>query len=87
MYMINVAYFIIIIFRFGRIVCWKGHIQLRKYLKRWEALIQRSKQNAESGVEIARLRNALCNMKATLHDLTNKEEIAASLAAERALNR
>ena len=49
--------------------------------------MDKSKQHSESGVEIARLRNELCNLKATLHDLTNQDEVAASLAAERALNR
>ena len=74
-------------YRFGRIMGWKGHNQVRKYLHRWRSMVERSKQYNESGVEIARLRSELCNMKATLHDLTNKDEIAASLAAERALNR
>jgi hypothetical protein len=53
----------------------------------WRSMVERSKQYNESGVEIARLRNELCNLKAALHDLTNKDEIAASLAAERSLNR
>lgn len=50
-------------------------------------MVDRSKQYNESGVEIARLRSEVCNLKAVLHDLTNKEEVAASLAAERSLNR
>lgn len=65
----------------------KGHNQMRKYIQRWASLVDRSKLHSESGVEIARLRNQLCNLKATLHDLTNQDEAAASLAAERALNR
>lgn len=73
--------------RFGRIVSLKGHNQMRKYIQRWASLVDRSKLYSESGVEIARLRNQLCNLKATLHDLTNQDEAAASLAAERALNR
>lgn len=73
--------------RFGRIVSLKGHNQMRKYIQRWASLVDRSKLHSESGVEIARLRNQLCNLKATLHDLTNQDEAAASLAAERALNR
>lgn len=60
---------------------------MRKYIQRWASLVDRSKLHSESGVEIARLRNQLCNLKATLHDLTNQDEAAASLAAERALNR
>jgi hypothetical protein len=60
---------------------------MRKYMHRWRSLVERSKQYNESGVEIARLRSELCNLKASLHDLTNKDEIAASLAAEKALNR
>lgn len=73
--------------RFGRIISLKGHNQMRKYIQRWASLVDRSKLHSESGVEIARLRNQLCNLKATLHDLTNQDEAAASLAAERALNR
>ncbi len=73
--------------RFGRIIGLKGHNQMRKYIQRWASLVDRSKLHSESGVEIARLRNQLCNLKATLHDLTNQDEAAASLAAERALNR
>lgn len=74
-------------FRFGRIIGWKGCTQLRKYMHRWRSMVDRSKQYNESGVEIARLRSEVCNLKAVLHDLTNKEEVAASLAAERSLNR
>jgi hypothetical protein len=73
--------------RFGRVLGWKGHTQMRKFFKRWEGVLERTKQYAESGSEIAKLRNELCNLKATLHDLTNKDEVASSLAAERSLNR
>jgi len=38
-------------------------------------------------MQIAKLRNELCNLKATLHELINQDEVAASLAAEKALNR
>jgi hypothetical protein len=56
-------------------------------MHRWRSLVERSKQYNESGIEIARLRNEVCNLKAQLHDLTNKEEVSAHLAAERSMNR
>jgi len=73
--------------RFGRILAHKGEFQMRRFWKRWEALMTSSRHSTQSGAEIAKLRNQLCNLKATLHDLTNQDEVAASLAAERAMSR
>ena len=76
-----------IVHRFGRVISSKGLLQLRRSFKRWELCVRKTTGSIEASMQIAKLRNELCNLKATLHELTNQDEMAASLAAEKALNR
>jgi hypothetical protein len=78
---------LLVVHRFGRVIGSKGVLQLRRSFKRWEQCVQKTASSIEAALQIAKLRNELCNLKATLHELTNQDEMAASLAAEKALNR
>eukprot|EP01034_Spumella_vulgaris_P023370 gene23370-29583_t len=73
--------------RFGRVIGSHGRDVIRKSFRVWERAIQHTRLAGKSSEEVAALKYELCNLKATLHDMTNKSEVAANLAAERALNR
>ncbi len=73
--------------RFGRIVGTKGRDQLRRFFRRWNQASSSEKTTARNSDELARIKYELVNVKAALHDAVSKCEMAANLAAERALNR
>lgn len=74
-------------FRFARIIGAKGNEQIRRYFRLWQKITQKHLTLSATAQETAKLKLEICNLKAKVHDVTNKSEIAANLAAERALNR
>ena len=73
--------------RMFRISGFKALLAVRPYFQRWVRRCRGEQQDAKVSAEAAGLRIELCNLKAAMHDLTQKDDVATSLAAERALNR
>jgi len=73
--------------RFGRVLSGKGLHQLQRYFHRWEQCVRKTVSSLTTSMENAKLRSELCNLKAMLHELTDRDEVVAGLAAEKALNR
>ncbi len=65
----------------------RGKDRIRRLFNVWERATQQSRVAGRTSEEVATLKYEMCNLKATLHDVTGKSELAANLAAERALNR
>ena len=85
--MINMFIAWVIYGRFGRFLSGKGLHQLQRCFHRWEQCVRKTASSLATSMENAKLRSELCNLKAMLHDLTDRDEVVAGLAAEKALNR
>jgi hypothetical protein len=73
--------------RFGRILTYFGHTGLKAVFRKWEknALAVKAEQKLDQ--VRAELRYEMCGMAYKIHELTSDNTLAASLAAERALNK
>jgi hypothetical protein len=75
--------------RIVRIYRSRYEVKIRRYFKTWQNQVKEinSANNTNASDEVARLKLEVCNLKATLHDLSSKSEIAANFTAEKAYNR
>ena len=72
--------------RFSRILTYFGHTALRQVFRRWERNTRATRAEQELDQVRAELRYEMCGMAYKIHELTSQNTLAASLAAERALN-